>query len=92
MLEHVGRKDTVRLQGLSPSECPVCRCKIYECCDGKWTEWICWRCGHYESDTPAFKAYPDLFHDIVRKNRDYFLVKYTYSGRDKVRHLGTNGR
>ncbi|GEM_PF-2332535 len=62
-------------------ECPACSSKVYEYCDGRWKEWICWRCGHYESDTPAFKAYPHLFRDIVRKNATYFLEKYARYGR-----------
>ncbi|HEX7031601.1 MAG TPA: hypothetical protein VF172_01240 [Nitrososphaera sp.] len=62
-------------------ECPACGGKVYEYRDGRWKEWICWRCGHYESDTPAFKEYPHLFRDIVRKNANYFLEKYVRYGR-----------
>lgn len=63
------------------SACPACNHKIYEYHDGKWTEWICWKCGHYHSDTPAFRACPHLFQDIVRKNGNYYLVKYARYGR-----------
>ena len=58
--------------------CSACDGKIYEYHDDKWTEKICWRCGYYESDTPAFKVYPHLFYDIVRKNEQYYLKKYAY--------------
>ena len=73
------------------TECPACSRKAYEYRDGRWTEWICWRCGHYESDTPAFMAYPQLFRDIVRKNKDYFLEKYAYYGRSTVRNPEPSG-
>lgn len=79
-------KTSVDCRRMSLTACPACNQKIYEYRDGKWTERICWRCGHYESDTPAFKAYPHLFHDIVRRNRDYFLEKYAYYGRGIVRN------
>ncbi len=59
--------------------------------DGRWTEWICWRRGHYDSNTPAFKAYPHLFCDIVRRNRDYFLEKYAYYGRGVVKNPKPSG-
>ncbi|TLY08673.1 MAG: hypothetical protein E6K88_06290 [Thaumarchaeota archaeon] len=70
---------------MSLTECPACSHKIYEYRDGRWTEWICWTCGHYEPDTPAFKAYPYLLHDVVRKNSNYFLEKYARYGRGTVR-------
>jgi hypothetical protein len=71
---------------MSLSACPACNNRIYAYRDGRWTEWICWRCGHYESDTPAFRAYPHLFRDVVRRNRDYFLEKYAYYSRGIVRN------
>jgi hypothetical protein len=38
--------------------------------------WICWRCGHYESNTPAFKSAPYLFKDLVRDDQEHFMRKY----------------
>jgi hypothetical protein len=38
--------------------------------------WICWRCGHYESNTPAFKSAPYLFKDLVRDDPEHFMRKY----------------
>lgn len=84
-------KTSVDCRMMSLTACPACNYKIYEYRDGKWTEWICWRCGHYDSDTPAFKAYPHLFHDIVRKNSNYFLEKYTYYGKGIVRNPEPSG-
>ena len=61
--------------------CPRCNGKQYCYRDGNWTEWICWICAHYESDTPAFTQSPHLYHDIVRKNGRFFMSKYAYYAR-----------
>jgi hypothetical protein len=66
--------------------CPACSCRLYEYRDGCWTEWICWRCGRYQSDTPAFRAQPHLFYDVVRKNGSYFMKKYAHYARKLVSH------
>jgi DNA-directed RNA polymerase subunit M/transcription elongation factor TFIIS len=55
--------------------CPECNNRIYQYQDGDWLEWICWRCGHYESNTPAFKSVPYLFRHLVRNNPIQFLEK-----------------
>lgn len=44
--------------------------------DGDWPVRICWNCGHYEEDTPAYKALPELFENMVRKNPMRFMRKY----------------
>jgi hypothetical protein len=61
--------------------CPACSRRLYEYRDGRWTEQICWACGHYWSDTPAFNAQPELFRDVVRKNGAFFMKKYAYYAR-----------
>ena len=58
------------------ASCPACGRRLYEYRDGRWKEWICWRCGHYQSDTPAFRSQPELFRDVVRRNGEFFLKKY----------------
>ncbi len=68
---------------MSDSVCPCCESGIYNYNDGKWTERICWGCGYYDSDIPAFKESPHLFYDIVRKNANYYLVKYAHYGKKK---------
>jgi hypothetical protein len=68
---------------MSYSACPCCKTAIYAYVDGGWTERICWKCGYYDSDIPAFIECPHLFHDIVRKNANYYLVKYARYGRRK---------
>ena len=65
---------------MSHRSCPNCNGKQYCYRDGNWTEWICWRCANYESDTPAFILSPHLYHDIVRKNGSYFMSKYAHYG------------
>lgn len=66
--------------------CPACSSRLYEYRDGGWTEWICWSCGHYQSDTPAFRAQPELFYDVVRKNGGYFMKKYAHYACKLVSH------
>ncbi|MEM2139711.1 hypothetical protein [Nitrososphaera sp.] len=61
--------------------CPACGKRLYEYRDGRWTEQICWHCGHYSSNTPAFSAQPELFRDVVRKNGAFFMKKYAYYAR-----------
>lgn len=64
------------------SRCPECNITIYEYYDGDWLEWICWGCGYYESNTPAFRSMPYSFKDLVRNNPRAFLKKYAnYSKR-----------
>ncbi|MGI0039699.1 MAG: hypothetical protein ACREAO_07770 [Nitrososphaera sp.] len=59
--------------------CPECPGRVYRYKDGNWTEWICWRCGHYRADTPAFQMQPDLFRNVVRQNGEFFMKKYAKS-------------
>ncbi len=60
--------------------CPECnRSRIYEYYDMEWTIWICWRCGHYEDNTPGFRRAPYLFKDLVRNNPMHYLKKYSSS-------------
>lgn len=73
------------LREMSDGQCQACKCRIYGYNDGSWMEWICWRCGYYESNTPAFKEDPELFRDLVRKNANYYLVKYAYYCRGIVK-------
>ena len=41
-----------------------------------WIEQICWNCGHYQSDSPAYKENPSMFKNIVRDNPQYFMRKF----------------
>lgn len=61
--------------------CPACGSRIYEYRDGNWKEWICWRCGYFQSDTPPFRTQPELFRDVVRKNGEFFMKKYARHAR-----------
>jgi hypothetical protein len=66
---------------LTHRTCRECNWKQYCYRDGNWNEWVCWRCGRYDSNTPAFTESPELFSDIVRKNGRYFMTKYAYYAR-----------
>jgi TPP-dependent pyruvate/acetoin dehydrogenase alpha subunit len=41
-----------------------------------FTEQICWNCGHYESDSPAYRQHPELFENIARENPIHFIRKF----------------
>jgi hypothetical protein len=56
--------------------CPECQCPISHYNVGDWTETICWNCGHYESNSPAFVSDPARFKDMVRKDPQYFFRKF----------------
>jgi len=43
---------------------------------GRWTERICWNCGFYISDSPAFQQCPQLFENMVRESPNYFIRKF----------------
>jgi len=67
--------------------CPECFSKIYQYTDGEWLVWICWRCGHYESNTPAFQSCPEQFVNLVRERPFYFMKKYAgYNPSPKREH------
>jgi DNA-directed RNA polymerase subunit M/transcription elongation factor TFIIS len=55
--------------------CPECRCKLYEYAEEIWQSLVCWKCGHYESSSPAYKAQPSLFVNLVRDSPEYFMRK-----------------
>jgi DNA-directed RNA polymerase subunit M/transcription elongation factor TFIIS len=60
-------------------ECPECKNKLYEYTDQEsgFIQSICWKCGHYEDNSPAFRLLPESFKDIVRDNPVYFMKKYS---------------
>ena len=33
-----------------------------------FTEYICWKCGYYESNSPAYRSNPNGFKNMVREN------------------------
>lgn len=56
-------------------ECPECRNPLYLFSQGEWSEWICWKCGHYESNSPAYRSNPALFVNLVRDNPMRFFKR-----------------
>lgn len=41
-----------------------------------WLEYICWNCGYYQSDSPAYKLHPELFENIVIENPLQFIQRF----------------
>jgi DNA-directed RNA polymerase subunit M/transcription elongation factor TFIIS len=58
------------------TQCPECACLLCNYTSGDYHILVCWNCGYYESDSPAFFAYPELFRDIIRKNPQQFMRKF----------------
>lgn len=56
--------------------CPECSFSMGSYRSGGYIIQICWNCGHYESDSPAYIDNPELFRDIVRKNPQNFMYKF----------------
>jgi len=50
--------------------CPNCNTSLQDYFDtsSSFTEHVCWKCGHYESNSPAYLSNPDGFKNIVREN------------------------
>ena len=50
--------------------CPNCNTLLQDYFDNSssFTEYVCWRCGHYESNSPAYLSYPDGFKNMIREN------------------------
>jgi len=36
-----------------------------------FTQWICWKCGYYEDNSPAYLDNPKNFKDLIRNNPTY---------------------
>lgn len=51
-------------------KCPDCGKKLYDKIEEEsgFTERICWVCGYYESDSEAYKSYPEHFRNMLRRN------------------------
>ena len=59
-------------------ECPKCDIKLFEYLDetSGFMQYICWKCGYYEDNSPAYRMKPELFVNIVRNNPLHFMRKY----------------
>ena len=62
------------------NECPECKNQLYGYLDHSsgFTQTVCWVCGHYEDDSPAFRLMPELFKDVLRNNRVHFMRKFAH--------------
>jgi hypothetical protein len=52
---------------------PLCR---YGNNINPYHDFICWSCGFYSSDSPAFTKHPYLFKNMVRENPQYFISRF----------------
>ena len=52
------------------TECPDCDSKLQEYLEPEngFIQYICWRCGFYESNSPAYRANPEQFVNMIRDN------------------------
>ena len=63
--------------------CPECESKLYEYFDKRWIVLICWKCGHYESNSEAYRTDPDYYENLVRENPVHFMRKFGSSTEKK---------
>lgn len=71
-------------------KCPDCSSVMSEYVDGDWLEWICWDCGYYMSNTPAFKSCPEMFKNIIRENPQKFIKKHLFRSKDDNKGAKSN--
>lgn len=41
------------------------------------SEWVCWECGYYDSNSPGFLEYPELHKNMLRDNSEFRKGKIT---------------
>ena len=61
--------------------CPNCKNgKLFNYFDlhSGFIQSICWNCGHYESNSPAYKLSPKSFENLFRDNPLDFMKKCIY--------------
>lgn len=66
-------------------KCPECKNTLYDYVDQEsgFLQSICWKCGHYEDNSPAFRLSPESFRDLVRDNPIHFMRKFASSTESK---------
>jgi len=62
------------------NNCPICQCPMCEYVSENWQVRICWACGHYESDSPAYREHPKLFENLVRDDPLHFIAEFLKRG------------
>lgn len=56
--------------------CNQCGIRLSVYNNSDYIDKICWSCGYYESNSPAFLQNPELFKNLVRHNPVHFMRKY----------------
>jgi hypothetical protein len=61
-------------------KCPECNNSLYDYFEPEtgFTQSICWKCGHYEDNSPAFQLLPKSFTNLLRDNPIYFMKKFAH--------------
>lgn len=65
-------------------ECPNCHNLMCQYKNSGFTENICWNCGEYISDSPAYLAHPQVFKNLIRNNPLRFIKKYIGVPTDEI--------
>lgn len=73
--------------------CPSCGAVLCSYVEENIEVSICWNCGYYSSNSPAFKTNPDRFKNLVRDEPLKFLRKFLNisSSRRKVTPFRNDG-
>ena len=43
---------------------------------------ICWKCGYYEDNSPAFRLLPESFKSLFRDNPIHFMRKFAINRKE----------
>lgn len=53
------------------TQCPECDdSKLIGYYEGKYKIFVCWKCGHYQSNSLAYIKNPECFKNMVREDPD----------------------
>lgn len=50
--------------------------------DNGVTQYVCWVCGYYTSNSEACKSNPISFENLVRENPSYFIHKFSINRKE----------
>jgi len=53
--------------------CPECQSALCTYSSNSYVERICWTCGYYDSNSPAFRKHPNLFKNMIHDDTDYYM-------------------
>ena len=73
--------------------CPDCNSKLLDYFDKKsgFTEYLCWKCGLYASNSPAYRFSSEMFVNMVRENPSHFMRKIIHQPRGNTYNTTEEG-